>query len=395
MALSRSPEARLVFRTADPACGAAELAELTAAITDWDRLVVLADGEMATASLWRALRDAHVPLPAPVAEYLRRGAMFGDFRMQQLAQRLGETTAAFGGAGVPVLLLKGAALGAMIDPTFRLRPMSDLDLLVRREDVPRAFEALAAAGWHQTADPAMHELLGEGHHHLPPFLDPRTPGTRVELHVALFTQDHSFAVDETHMMRDARPAAAPFAGGLVPTPEHLLLHACIHFAWQHTMRFGCWRTFRLAAATVNAPGFSWEHFVALARDARAVTACYWTLRLAARMCAIPVPPGRLAQLLPPTPEFVQAAIERHIIAANVPGEGPSSPSLGLSRLLWRTALRPRWSGHRDPARWQEDDTWARALGGARVHESLLARLRRHLSNARRWRDYVVFTLAGY
>ncbi len=394
MPLTRSAEAQLVFRSADPSCGAAELVALAQAVGDWDRLVILADGEMATAALWRALREAQAPLPAPVAEYLRRGAMFSDFRMQQLARRLADTTAAFGAAGVPLLLLKGAALGAIVDPTFCVRPMSDLDLLVRPADVPRAIDALRAAGWHQTADPAMQEMLGEGHHHLPPFLDPATPGTRVELHVALFSEDHSFAVDETHLLRDARPAAAPFAGGLVPSHEHLLLHASIHFAWQHTMLFGAWRTFRLVASTTAAPGFSWERFTAVAREAKAVTSAYWTLRLARTMCGIAVPDAVLAQLAPPTPEFVRAAIARHIVAANVPGEGPPSPSLGLSRLVWRAALRPRWSGHRAPARWKDDDRWERHHHGERRRESLLARVRHHASRARHWRDYVVLTLFG-
>lgn len=394
MASTPTAEARLVFRVADPAATAAEVGTLAAEVADWTRAAQLADAEMATASVWRALRGAGVTPPATVGEHLRRATMVSDFRMQRLAQRLAETTAAFGAAGVPVLLLKGAALGALVDPTFRARPMSDLDVLVRPGDVPAAIAALAAAGWHQTADEAVHEMVGEAHHHLPPFLDPRLPGTRIELHVALFSEDHSFRVDEHDLLRDARPAPPPFNGALVPTPEHLMLHACIHFAWQHTLLFGSWRTFRLVGAVAGVPGFSWERFLALARTARAVTSAYWTLRLAQRLCGLSVPAPVLAALTPPTPAFLRAAIERHIIAANVPGEGTASPSLGLSRLLWRAALRPRWSGHRTPARWANDDRWARALQGEDAHEPLWDRVRRHSRSVGRWRDFVRFAFFG-
>lgn len=298
MPLSRSPEAQLVFRSADVRCGSAELAPLAAVIEDWGRAVHLADGELATPTLWRALREVR-DLPAPVAEALRRAAMFGDFRMQQLAGRLQQTIAAFAAAQVPVVLLKGAALGAIADPSFRLRPMTDLDLLVVPEDVPRARAALVAAGWQETEDPTLHALLDEGHHHLPPYFDPQLPGMRVELHVALFPADHSFAFDETHLRREARPAAAPFASALVPSPEHLVLHACIHFAWQHAMEFGAWRTFRLVGVASTAPGFSWERLTTIAREARAATSCYWTLRLGQRMGALEVPPAVLAALAPP------------------------------------------------------------------------------------------------
>lgn len=391
MPLSRSPEARLVFRSADPRCEPPELARLAAEVTEWERALLLTEVSLATAPLWRALREADAPLPTAVSEYLRRNAMFGDFRMQQLAGRLQETVAAFTAQGVPVLLLKGAALGALVDPTFRLRPMTDLDLLVRPVDVPRARAALGAAGWRETDDPALHAMLGEGHHHLPPFLDPRLPGLRVELHTAIFPSDHSFTFDEAHLWRAARPAAVPFAGALVPSVEHLLLHACIHFAWQHTMQFGAWRTFRLTGAVTTAPGFSWERFVTAARDAKAATACYWTLRLAQRMCGIDLPEAVLTRLAPPTAEFVRAALERHFIAALVPGESPPSPSLGVSRLLWRVAIRPRWSGHRTADRWAADLRWDRTGTGP---EPLGARLRRHAAGMRQWWDFVSFTLLG-
>jgi len=392
MPLSRSPEAQLVFRSADVRCGSAELAPLAAVIEDWGRAVHLADGELATPTLWRALREVR-DLPAPVAEALRRAAMFGDFRMQQLAGRLQQTIAAFAAAQVPVVLLKGAALGAIADPSFRLRPMTDLDLLVVPEDVPRARAALVAAGWQETEDPTLHALLDEGHHHLPPYFDPQLPGMRVELHVALFPADHSFAFDETHLRREARPAAAPFAGALVPSPEHLVLHACIHFAWQHAMEFGAWRTFRLVGVASTAPGFSWERLTTIAREARAATSCYWTLRLGQRMGALDVPPAVLAALAPPTPEFVRAALERHFIAALVPGEAPPSPSIGMSRLLWRAALRPRWSGHRVASRLDSDLKWAEELRGT-APEPVSVRVRHHTARLQHWWDFVAVTLLG-
>lgn len=391
MPLSRSPEARLVFRSAAAHAAPGELARLAGEVRDWQRFVMLADAELATPSLWRGLREAAVP--AAVLDYLRRGAMFGDFRMQQLAERLQETVAAFVAHEVPVLLLKGAALGAVADATFRLRPMTDIDLLVRPADVPRARAALLAAGWSETEDPALHALLGAGHHHLPPFLDPRLPGIRVELHVSLFPDDHSFAFDESALWRDARPAPAPFAGAQVPSPEHLLLHASIHFAWQHTMLFGAWRTFRLADVVSTRDDFSWDRFAAAAHEARAATAAYWTLRLADRMSGVTVPAAVLARLAPPTPEFARAALERHFIAGLVPGEGPTSPSIGMSQLLWRAALRPRWSGHRDANRWDPELKWDRALKGESPIP-LLERVRRHASGARNWWDFVALTLFG-
>lgn len=388
-----SPETRLVFRSADPACGADEAAALAREAREWGRVMLMAEREMAVAPLWRLLeRGGAAAVPDEVAAYLARSAMVSDFRMRHLSARLAETLQACAAQGVEVLLLKGAAVGAMSDATFRARPMRDLDLLVRPEDRERARTALATAGWTQTTDPVLHDLLREQHHE-PPFLDVRMPDVRVELHHALFPGDHSFVFGESDLWRDAVAAEAPFGAARRPSAEHLLLHGCIHFGWQHMMQFGPWRTFRLLAVAVASPGFSWERFTAQASAARAATVCYWTLRLAERLSGLAVPAPALAALAPPTWPAVRDALERHFITGLAAGEGAPSPSVAVTRGLWRAAIRPKWSGHERAARWDPEAKWVRALGTAST-ESAGARLRRHLADYRRWWRFVTNVLGG-
>ena len=52
-------------------------------------------------------------------------------------------------ADIPVIVLKGAALAQTIYPDIALRPMTDLDLLVKPEHLDRAVELLRAAGYQQ------------------------------------------------------------------------------------------------------------------------------------------------------------------------------------------------------------------------------------------------------
>ncbi len=52
----------------------------------------------------------------------------------------------FNEADVPVMLLKGAALNLTVYPRPDLRPMSDLDLLVRPGDAERALSLLKGHG---------------------------------------------------------------------------------------------------------------------------------------------------------------------------------------------------------------------------------------------------------
>ena len=380
----------MVFRSADPSCAPAALAALASEVQDWERTVFIAEREMATSSLWRGLRESAAVLPTAVAEHLKKSAMVSDFRMQHLSQRLQGTARVLGERGIPFLLLKGAAVGAIVDPTFRSRPMSDIDVLVHRADTARTRDAIIASGWPLTTDPVLLELLKDAHH-LPHFIDPQMSGVRLELHVQLMPDDNSFAFSEAHLWADSRPAAEPFTGASVPSREHMVLHACVHFAWQHTMHFGAWRTFRAIGAVTTAPGFDWDDLVRMALAAKAGSSCYWTLRLAERLCGFAPPAGVLARLAPPTAVWVCDALERHFVAGIALGEAQPSPSELLTRLLWRAALRPKWSGHRSPGRYEPEHRWVRARGLAST-ETFSERVARHLSAYRDWWRFFADTL---
>ena len=60
---------------------------------------------------------------------------------------VGELARAFDAAAIPFLLLKGSALAHLVYDTPLLRPMRDVDLLVRKRDVPRAHAALQRGGF--------------------------------------------------------------------------------------------------------------------------------------------------------------------------------------------------------------------------------------------------------
>ncbi len=377
-----SPEARFVFRSADPSCTASELAAAAAGVQDWPRALTLAEREGATPTLWRALQHYEPRINQEVLYFLQLRTQVSDFRMQLLSERLQGTLRLFADRGIPVMLLKGAAVGAIGDATFRTRPMTDLDLLVHRADVERAASAIVDSGWSLTTDQRLLELL-QDQHHLPPFVSPLLPGLRLELHVDIFALGHGFALAPEALWRDARPAPAPFEGAYLLSPEHMLVHVCAHFAWQHSMRFAPWRTFRTIAAVTALPGFSWEALVRTAREAKALTVCYWTLRLAHHMSGLTVPTAVLAQLAPPTPEWLRTRLARHFVSDLAMGEGPTSPSVRLSNWLWRAALRPEWSGHGGRGRGDPDHRWERAFG-TYEEETSWSRVMRHAASYRSW-----------
>lgn len=389
-----SAECRLLFGSAHITPDIRALEECLRHPLDWARVITIAETERATPVLWRVLSRLDLDrVPSEAVDRLQRSAMVHDFRMKRLESKLKDTLGIFHERGIPVLLLKGAALAVSGYAGFTERPMSDLDLLIHPADKHRARQAVIDAGWPETSDPVLHELLRD-QHHMPPFLDAGQTGLRIELHTALLPSEHPFDFTSERMWQGAVEAPSRFRGASIPSQVHLLLHASLHFAWSHIMRFGGWRTFRDVSLLASRAELDWEQLVSLAVRARAATSCYWTLRLAQRLSGAVVPAVVLTKLRPPTPDALLGALERHFIVNLAPGEGPPCPSAKLGNILWRAALRPKWSGHARAGRWDPENKWGRALGQQTPH-SPTKKLTRHARGIRRWWRFASRTLAPF
>ncbi len=77
-------------------------------------------------------------------------------------QVVGMVVEALTDAGIPLLVLKGAALAQLVYGDAAHRPMRDVDLLVRRQDAKRAYEILTRTGFSLSET-----RTAPTHHHLP------------------------------------------------------------------------------------------------------------------------------------------------------------------------------------------------------------------------------------
>jgi hypothetical protein len=124
-------------------------------------------------------------------------------------------------AGIPVCLLKGAALSIVAYRDPALRPMSDVDFLVKIGDLPATIEVLRDAGWKTPVSFGPQEIAST---HSAPFTN-ETLGS-IDLH---WRSLDSVAEDEADVrLWDAStPAKLGDVVVRVPAHEDLLLHACV------------------------------------------------------------------------------------------------------------------------------------------------------------------------
>lgn len=83
------------------------------------------------------------PLSARLRGYRRQTWYKNQIWLSEMARFLAE----FERAGLQTLVLKGTALALLFYPDCGLRPMTDLDVLVRRDQARAAMSLLAELGW--------------------------------------------------------------------------------------------------------------------------------------------------------------------------------------------------------------------------------------------------------
>ena len=380
------PEARLLLGAArrDPA--PATLLALIGPDFDWRMLEAFAQRQFATATLYRRLQ-ALPPnaVPGDVMQRLSAAGMVGEFRQRCLERALGEAVATLAGVGVQPLLLKGAALAVTVYPAFTDRGMVDLDLMVPPDQEDRAWNALLEAGWVPTGSEQMRPFFDQ-HHHRVPLVAPWLGHARLELHTRLFHGQGPFAFTADDLWRDASTVTVAGKPVLVPSSDHSLLYLCMHFAWSHALARGLLRALQDLEMLRQATGDVDVSFARVARNARAASCCYWTLRFAQRLFDLPISEALLAELRPPRTGWMLDVLERHF--AGVAGLAPSPcPSVWLEQALWSLGVQPGWSGHGAARPWTAGDEWiavAPGQGARDDHTGFWYRKRKAVTALRRY-----------
>jgi hypothetical protein len=113
---------------------------------DWGTVRRIAYRQGVAALIHSATREREL-LPAALDKDLRSAYYYLARSNVRLFERLEKVLRCLAADGLPVVLLKGAALSAAVYGNAAVRPMGDLDLLVRQRDTTRILRALARLGY--------------------------------------------------------------------------------------------------------------------------------------------------------------------------------------------------------------------------------------------------------
>jgi Uncharacterised nucleotidyltransferase len=296
-----------------------ELASFVADAVDWGTVVGLAVREGTAPLLHSHLRrlDLLKKLP-PLAAHQLAEAANAVWAMSVVGEdRWAEATSALTRAGVQALTLKGMALAHTVYADPGVRPMADIDLLVRPADRAAALEVLHALGY-RTPGPDADRLAASRS-----FAELIRDGTRIDLHwhVARYLRFEGVVrIDHDGLWRRARPLVTPRGWSLALCPEDLVLHLILHLTLGSEFTRVLWYADIDAVVRHYAAELDWDRLVAEADRWRIRALAAFTLGLVGESFDTPLPRGLLERLQ--CGRVRRAAVARCIDSSAPPSLGP-------------------------------------------------------------------------
>lgn len=289
-AVFERPEHRLLLLCARTRVGAevaGSIKGLAAGDLDWDYLYRLARRHAVLPLLYWQLNAtaAREAPPAPLGR-LRDNFREHTARNLYLTGELERVVSLFEAEGVPVIPYKGPALAAFAYRNLALRRYVDLDILVRKEDLPRAKGLLAARGFgpQLRLTPAQERVLLRSQHNLP---FTREGGRLVvELHWELTARRYASPQDDSVW---SRLVNVKLGGREVKGlgAEDLLLSLCVH-GTKHLWERLAWIC-DVAELVNSHPRLDWPTVCGRARAAGTERMLLLGLHLARRLLDAPLP----------------------------------------------------------------------------------------------------------
>jgi hypothetical protein len=248
--------------------------------------------------------------------------------------------AALGSAGVPVILLKGAALAQTVYETPALRPIGDVDLLIPPHEAERGLAILADLGWKPLRHPAPRDLMVRHGLNFE-----RVPYGAVDLHWYLLPECCWRKADRG-LWRRARQLPAGQLAALVLGPADQLLHVCIHGLRWSPVHSAHWVADAARVIAHAGPDLEWGVVVEEARRRGLALQMHGALEIASQVGGAPVPEA-VMRALAAQPATWRDRLERHVKGRPVRSVG----GVFLMWCGWRRLARESGSGRPDALRY--------------------------------------------
>lgn len=266
----------------------------TLSLADWDLLVRQARAANLLANLHALLTERGLieQVPPQPREHLEWSRVIAERHCQAVDWEVTQIRKALAGAGVPIILLKGAAYVMAKLPRAHARLFSDVDILVPKASLGAVEAALMLHGWASTHhDEYDQRYYRTWMHELPPMQHIKRM-TVIDVHHAILPETAPLHPDP-EKLRAAAHRLDGYEDLMVLAPADMVLHSAVHLLHDGELDNGLRDLVDidiLLRHFSSLPSF-WPTLVERARELELTRPLFYALRYAADMLDTPVPPA--------------------------------------------------------------------------------------------------------
>jgi Uncharacterised nucleotidyltransferase len=316
------------------------ICELAGPNLDWDQLVSVSYAHGIAPLVYHSLAESDVIglVPAAETQTLRSSYYANAARNSLLYDDLKKLLLALRQEKIDVIVLKGAALSETVYSHRALRPMSDIDLLVRKEQLIKVESKLLAMGYLFDGHGKTKEFYLEHRYH---WVFAKRSDIGIEMHWHIKRPERPFSIDIDGFWERAQWTKIAGVEALVLSPEDLVLYLCQHF-WKHNLVGGIRPLCDIAETTrYYGDGIDWTKMANISSEWGMNAGSYLVLSLARELLDAPIPKDFLNGIKPVNfnMEVIDWAREAVLGYGECPLVFPD-----LVKLFWRSgSTKERWA----------------------------------------------------
>ena len=193
---------------------------------NWDKVLSFALSGGIAPLLYNSLKRIRESslIPPHIMDQLKEAYVQNLARNTYLCIELRRILASFNNEDIDAVVLKGATLAGIVYPDIGLRVFNDLDILVKKNDLPAAEKIMSKLNYATNDSKEIRNYYRKNHHHLAPYIHPEK-STIVEIHwnISPYIQ-----IDIDDWWNRVREATINDYKALILCPDDMLLHLCLH-----------------------------------------------------------------------------------------------------------------------------------------------------------------------
>ena len=166
----------------------------------------------------------HQHIPSNAMDQLKKAYHSNTARNMYLGNELCRLLGEFAAKHIDVIVLKGATLANLVYPDFGLRMYGDIDILIKKDDLPVVEKLMPELAYVDTGDSIKQKHHREKHYHLTPYVH-SDRNIHLEIH---FNVTHRFPLNIKRWWERSRMEKIMGCSARVLSPNDLFQHLCIH-----------------------------------------------------------------------------------------------------------------------------------------------------------------------